>query len=239
MTPPVRTRVKICGLTNQADAEAAVDAGADLLGFIFYEKSPRAVNVRTVAAIVGAIKNAFRSPVDGSMARPADQNAGVTRPSPRCVGVFVNASLEQIVRTLNFCDLDLAQLHGEEPPELLAALPGRAYRALRPQSEGEAAQQAAAFGRFGPAYGPRLLVDAWHPSLRGGSGQTGDWALAAGLAAQYPLLLAGGLTPDNVAAAISQVHPWGVDVAGGVEAAPGRKDHARLRAFINAVRSNE
>lgn len=237
MTPPVRTRVKICGLTNQADAEAAVDAGADLLGFIFYEKSPRAVDIRTVAAIVGAIKNAFRSPVDGSMARPADQNASVTRPSPRCVGVFVNASLEQVVYTLNFCDLDLAQLHGEEPPELLAALTARAYKALRPRDAAEASQQAAAFGRFGPADGPRLLVDAWHPALRGGSGQTGDWTLAAALAAQQPLLLAGGLTPDNVTAAIRQVQPWGVDVASGVEAAPGRKDHAKLRAFLAAVKS--
>ena len=212
-------RIKICGLTNLADAVAAVEAGADMLGFIFYEKSPRAVDARTVAAMVGAIRH---SP----LAAPHP---------PLCIGVFVNAPLEQIVRTLNFCDLDLAQLHGEEPPELLAALAGRAYRAVRPRSEQEAAQQAAAFGRFGPAHGPRLLVDAWHPSLRGGSGQTGDWRLAAALAAQYPLLLAGGLTPDNVAAAIAQVQPWGVDVASGVEAAPGRKDHAKLRAFFQAV----
>ena len=245
MPPISRSRIKICGLTNLADAEAAVEAGADMLGFIFYEKSPRAVDARTVAAIVGAIRSS--SGFDTVAAQPtqptnvADLETSANRlpitgyRSPLLVGVFVNASLEQIVRTLNYCDLDLAQLHGEEPPELLAALQGRAYRAVRPRSEEEAAQQAAAFGRFGPAHGPRLLVDAWHPSLRGGSGQTGDWALAAGLAAHYPLLLAGGLTPDNVAAAINAVHPWGVDVAGGVEATTGRKDHAKLRAFINAV----
>ncbi|MER2599652.1 MAG: phosphoribosylanthranilate isomerase [Caldilineales bacterium] len=240
--------VKICGLTTLTDAEVAVEAGADLLGFIFYEKSPRAADARTVAAIVAALK-AGEQDAAGISAKSWPSATGLApeltsqdhRPpftghrSPLFVGVFVNASLEQIVRTLNYCDLDLAQLHGEEPPELLAALPGRAYRALRPRSDEEAAAQAASFGRFGPARGPRLLVDAWHPSLRGGSGQTGDWRLAATLAAHYPLLLAGGLTPDNVAAAITQVQPWGVDVAGGVEAAPGRKDHAKVRAFLAAV----
>lgn len=241
-SPPARPRVKICGLTTLTDAEAAAEAGADLLGFIFYEKSPRAVDARTVAAIVAALKASKPWAVSGtqveswpSATSPASKPARKEHHPPLFVGVFVNASLEQVVRTLNYCDLDLAQLHGEEPPELLAALPARAYKALRPRDAHEASQQAAAFGHFGPAHGPHLLVDAWHPGLRGGSGQTGDWRLAAALAAQYPLLLAGGLTPDNVAAAIAQVQPWGVDVASGVEAAPGRKDHAKLRAFFQAV----
>lgn len=219
--PPIyQTRVKICGLTNLDDALAAAEAGADLLGFIFYDKSPRYITPTEVRAIVTQL-------------RPADHRLPIAdHRSPLLVGVFVNPSLEQVVRTLDYCGLDLAQLHGEEAAELLAALPGRAFKALRPRDAAEAASQAAAFARFGPASGPDLLVDAYHPTLRGGAGQTGDWSLAASLAGRHRLLLAGGLTPDNVAQAIAQVHPWGVDVASGVEAAPGRKDHGRVRAFV-------
>ena len=219
--PTYQVRIKICGLTNFEDALAAAEAGADLLGFIFYEKSPRNVDARTVAAIVQALQ---------------DFSPATFHLSLRTVGVFVNPSLEQVVRTLDYCGLDLAQLHGEEAPELLAALPGRAFKVLRPRDAAEAASQADLFARFGPAGGPDLLVDAYHPVLRGGAGKTGDWQLAAGLASQHRLLLAGGLTPDNVAAAIAQVHPWGVDVASGVEATPGRKDHDRVRAFVAAAR---
>jgi phosphoribosylanthranilate isomerase len=225
--PINQVHIKICGLTNLGDALAAAEAGADLLGFIFYDKSPRHVDVRSAAAIIREL-------------RASDHRSPITdHRSPLLVGVFVNPSLEQVARTLDDCGLDLAQLHGEEAPELLAALPGRAFKALRPKDVVEAASQAELFAPFGPANGPDLLVDAYHPTLRGGAGQTGDWSLAAGLAGQHRLLLAGGLTPDNVAAAIAQVQPWGVDVASGVEATPGRKDLARVRAFIAAVRSGE
>ncbi len=139
---------------------------------------------------------------------------------------------------LNHCDLDLAQLHGEEDPELLALLAKRAFKALRPRSVVEAEADASRYARFGPGGGPDLLVDAYHPDARGGTGQAGDWNLAAGLARQHRLLLAGGLTPGNVAHAIRQVRPWGVDVASGVEAAPGRKDHDQVRAFIAAAKGS-
>ena len=109
---------------------------------------------------------------------------------------------------------------------------GRAYQALRPQLADEAETAAVLYGRLGPVDGPDLLIDAIDPALRGGSGVTGDWPLAASLARRYRLLLAGGLGPDNVAAAVRQVRPWGVDVASGVETGPGRKDHALLRAFV-------
>lgn len=220
-----QVRVKICGLTNLDDAVVAAEAGADLLGFIFYEKSPRYVTPTQVRDIVAHL-------------RPASPRAPFTdHRSPRLVGVFVNPSLEQVVGTMDYCGLDLAQLHGEETPELLAALSGRAFKALRPRDEAEATEEAERFARFGPADGPDLLVDAYHPALRGGVGQVGDWQLAAGLAGQHRLLLAGGLTPANVAQAIAQVHPWGVDVASGVEAAPGRKDHDRVHAFIAAAQA--
>lgn len=211
--------VKICGLTNLDDAEAAVEAGADLLGFILYEKSPRYVDPRTAASIVGALKSAAHA---------------ASHPLPLCVGVFVNPSMEQAVKVLNHCGLDLAQLHGEESPEFLAAsgIAGRSFKAVRPRSLDEAEMDAARFAALSPAAGPDLLVDAYHPALRGGAGEVGDWRLAAGLASRYRLLLAGGLTPSNVAEAVRQVRPWGVDVASGVESAPGRKDHAALRAFI-------
>lgn len=217
-------RVKICGLTNLEDAQVAMEAGADLLGFIFYEKSPRYVDPRTVVSIVGALKSAPLSTLHSP---------------PLFVGVFVNPSLEQVTQMLNHCDLDLAQLHGEEDPQLLALLAKRAFKALRPRSVVEAEADASRYARFGPGGGPDLLVDAYHPDSRGGTGQAGDWNLAAGLARQYRLLLAGGLTPGNVAHAVRQVRPWGVDVASGVEAAPGRKDHTQVRTFIAAAKGSD
>ncbi|MCS6843510.1 MAG: phosphoribosylanthranilate isomerase [Caldilineales bacterium] len=231
-------RVKICGLTNLEDALAAAEAGADLLGFIFYERSPRYVPPAQVAAIVAALRARLDRPsVSASLfPLPDDRSPFTVHRLPTFVGVFVNPTLEQVLNTLDACGLDLAQLHGEEPPELLAALAGRAYKALRPATPDEGEVTAPRYAALGPAEGPDLLVDAYHPTLRGGTGQVGDWALASGLARRHRLLLAGGLTPENVAAAIAQVRPWGVDVAGGVEAAAGRKDHDRLRAFVAAAR---
>ena len=225
-------QVKICGLTNLADAQAAVDAGATLLGFIFYEESPRFVTIATVADIVAKLRGP--SPNHQSPIHSATHRDLVTR-SPLLVGVFVNPSLEQVGTTMDTCALDLAQLHGEESPELLALLHRRGYKALRPRTQAEAESQAKRYVKYGPGCGPQLLVDAYHPAARGGTGQMGDWTLAARLARSYRLLLAGGLTPANVAAAVAQVHPWGVDVSSGVEAAPGRKDHAAIHAFVAAA----
>lgn len=219
-----RVLVKICGLTNAADAQYAAALGADLLGFIFYEKSPRYVAPNTVASIVSSLKSST-----SSLPPP---------PSPLFVGVFVNPTFEEVTRTLDACGLDLAQLHGEEDPEMLARLAGRGFKALRPRTAEEAETLAARYGSLGPAGGPDLLVDAYHPDVRGGTGQAGDWNLAAGLAQRHRLLLAGGLTPANATAAIQQVRPWGVDVASGVESAPGRKDHDKMQAFVTAVKNS-
>lgn len=221
--PAGRVQVKICGLTNLEDAQVAAEAGADLLGFIFYQKSPRYVDPEAVARIVSMIRNSSR--VDYLISGP-----------PRFVGVFVNAAPDEIAATLDRCGLDLAQLHGEEDPASLAALAGRAFKAVRPRTVAEAEDAARRYAPVSQQAGPDILLDAYHPALRGGTGEIGDWSLAAGLASRYRVLLAGGLTPDNVAAAIRQVAPWGVDVASGVEAAPGRKDHGRVREFIKAAR---
>ncbi len=206
------TMVKICGLTNLEDALAAADAGADFLGFIFYARSPRFIQPAQAAALIAQLRQRG--------------HAALT------VGLFVDAPLHEIQETLRSCRLDLVQLHGGEPPHWLEVLQPRAFKALRPTSLDEAAAEAEWYADLGPADGPQLLLDAYHPQLHGGSGQVGDWAIAAALAPRYRILLAGGLTPDNVQQAVRQVRPWGVDVSSGVEAAPGQKDHAKVGRFV-------
>ena len=208
------TIVKICGITNLDDALCAVEAGADMLGFIFYPKSPRYVRLEAAAEIARAVRQTTE---------PGE------RPRVILVGVFVNESPDHVLRVLDDAGLDVAQLSGRESPEELAAMRGRAYKAIRGWDEASPA-----FAQATHATGliPELLLDASHATLYGGSGQRADESLALRLARHYRLMLAGGLTPDNVADAIRVVRPWGVDVASGVEAAPGKKDHARLRSFV-------
>jgi phosphoribosylanthranilate isomerase len=229
-----RTVVKICGLTNLDDARVAVAAGADLLGFIFYAKSPRYVAPETVAEIVRALREDKKNKsISQSPNLPISQ-------SPQFVGVFVNASVAEIQAVVAQVGLDFVQLHGNETAEWFAPLAGRAYKAVRP-ADAEAAQtQAAHFAPLSCVAGPALLIDAYDPKAYGGTGKQTDWHVAAQLARQHPrLLLAGGLTPENVAAAIDIVRPWGVDVASGVEAEPGRKDHEKVRRFVAEVRSKQ
>lgn len=214
------TIIKICGITNLDDAQAAVDAGADLLGFIFHAKSPRYVEPDTVRQIVTALA----------------RDAAKRRSRPRTVGVFVNTPLEQMQAVLEQTGLDYAQLHGDESPDDLARLHGRGYKAIRPISLDAALAQAPDFIGLPQAALPQLFVDAYSAQAYGGTGHRANWEIAAALAARYPrLMLAGGLNPETVALALAAVHPWGVDVSSGVEATPGRKDHAKVRAFIDAV----
>ncbi|MBK8050925.1 MAG: phosphoribosylanthranilate isomerase [Anaerolineales bacterium] len=212
-------RIKICGITNLSDALTASAAGADYLGFILHPKSPRYI-----------APEAIRTVTDGVRARlPASMR-------PRLVGVFVNTGTEQVIETVAACGLDLAQLHGDESPEEVVALAGRGYKALRPQTLDQALAGAEAYWRYGVPDGPRLLVDAYHPESYGGTGMQGDWAIAETLAQRYPgLLLAGGLTPASVGGAVAAVRPWGVDVSSGVEVKPGKKDHAKIRTFVEAA----
>ncbi len=225
-----RTRVKICGITNVQDALAAVEAGADYLGFIFYPKSPRYVTPTQARAIVEALR-AERGADPG-------QKGNTKYQGPKLVGVFVNVPLDQVLAVLEATQLDYAQLHGEEPPTVLEALAGRGYKAIRPTSLQEALELAHRYGPLGSPDGPQLLLDAHVPNAYGGTGHPVDWEIAAAVAARCPrLLLAGGLTPANVAQAVRTVRPWGVDVSSGVERAPGQKDPAAIQAFVAQART--
>ena len=201
------TKIKICGIKTVTDALAAMDAGADMIGFNFYPKSPRYIDVGTCRDIMSVMR----------------RYGHITY-----VGVFVNSSVEEIRATIETCGLSLAQLHGDETPEMLSALDGKAFKAFRGVP--------ANVNGFARSKSPALLVDAAVKGVYGGSGVIADWSAAAELAKKYPLLLAGGLTPENVAKAVRQVRPWGVDVASGVESTPGEKDARKMSAFVKAVK---
>lgn len=205
------TKIKICGIKTVRDALAAIEAGADYLGFNFYPKSSRFIERQACAEITSVLKREY--------------------PQVRLVGVFVNSSVEEVKDTLQICSLDLAQLHGDETPEMLTAFNGKAFKAFRGIPEN--------VDGFVRNDAPVFLLDASVKGVYGGSGVTADWDGAAELAKTYPLLLAGGLTPENVAEAVSRVKPWGVDVASGVESAPGEKDAGKLVEFVKAVRVGE
>lgn len=199
-------RVKVCGVTRVDDALASVDAGADAIGLNFWEPSPRHVAPRAARAIADAVRG-----------------------RTLIVGVFVDATLDEIRRVRDEVGLECVQLHGDEPPELLAQLLPHAYKALR-------AGDASVIDRVRAYPGEHVLLDASVPGMPGGTGRTFDWALARGVARERKLTLAGGLLPENVAAAVALVQPYCVDVASGVEVSPGRKDLARMRAFVAAAR---
>jgi phosphoribosylanthranilate isomerase len=215
--------IKICGIKTLEIALASVEAGADMLGFNFYLPSSRYITPEDCAEIVTGLKTQV-----SSRKRQAT--------SFLMVGVFVNEKPQRVREIMETCNLDLAQLAGDEPPKDLASLDGKAFKAVRPNSLAEADDL---LEKFGLGQAPALLVDAYVKGAYGGSGEAGDWALARQLAKQAPILLAGGLNPENVAAAVTAVDPWGVDVASGVESSPGVKDPAKISAFISAARSAE
>jgi phosphoribosylanthranilate isomerase len=208
------TVVKICGVRTLEDAVAAVDAGADMLGLNFYAPSPRYIAADACATLVAELR-AARSCM------------------PKLVGVFVNERPDEILRILDTCQLDYAQLSGDEPEANLEMLNGRAFKAVRAGNLAIARRLAQCYGTTGA---PALLVDASSKGLYGGSGAVADWGVAAALAETMPLVLAGGLNPENVADAVHAVHPWGVDVASGVESAPGVKDAAKMKLFVERAK---
>lgn len=204
-----RIEVKICGLTNLEDARAALDLGADYLGFVLFPRSPRYVTVSALAAILDKLPG-----------------------SVRAVGVFVNESRSVVESVVATCGLCAAQLHGDEPPGDFRDMPTPIWRAVWRRD-----------GKWTPAPADwranRYVVDAAPQGVYGGGGVSADWKRAATLAKQHRILLAGGLTPDNVAKAIKVVKPSGVDVVSGVEAKPGKKNLKKVEAFIREAKSNE
>lgn len=200
-----RTRIKICGLTRQIDIDTAIAAGADALGFVLWKGSRRAVTAEQLAVLASALP------------------PFVTR-----VGLFVNASVQQVEQCLPW--LDVLQFHGDESPLDCAAFGVPWFKALRMKDGIDLAYEAERY-----AHAHAVLLDAWVPDQPGGTGQCFDWQrIPATLASS--VILAGGLTADNVGAAIRQVAPYAVDVSGGVESGPGIKSIAAIQAFANAVR---
>ncbi|MBP3060744.1 phosphoribosylanthranilate isomerase [Ectopseudomonas chengduensis] len=200
-------RSKICGITRIEDALAAVEAGADAIGLVFYGKSPRAVSIEQAAAILQALP-----------------------PFVTSVGLFVDMPRDQLQQLLQRLPLDLLQFHGDESPADCEGH-GRPYiKALRVRP-GE--DVAAAMAPYAGARG--ILLDTFVEGVPGGTGASFDWSLVPENAAK-PIILAGGLDAGNVATAIRQVRPYAVDVSGGVEASKGIKDAGKIRAFVRAVR---
>jgi phosphoribosylanthranilate isomerase len=203
-------KVKICGITNAEDALAAVEAGADALGFVCYQKSPRYVGPEVIKRIVASLP-----------------------PFVLPVGVFVNEEIKTVRDLMDSCGLALAQLHGDEPASYCEALGRPVLRGLRLRDRGTLLRMAEYRGRAGVR---AFVVDAFSGEAYGGTGKVADWSLAAEAARAAPILLAGGLTSENVGEAIRTVRPYGVDVSSGVEISPGKKDHDKVRAFIQAAR---
>jgi phosphoribosylanthranilate isomerase len=203
-------KVKICGITNLPDGLAAAEAGADALGFVFYDQSPRYISIAAAASLVRQLP-----------------------PFVMKAGVFVNAPDDLVLRASRECGLNLLQFHGDEPSDYCVQFGLMSMKAFR-------IRDAASLQALRNYPTDAWLLDAYSPGKLGGTGDTFNWDLA--LEARNwgrPIFLAGGLTPENVAEAVRRAQPYGVDVSSGVEATPGRKDHAKVRAFIQAAKSVE
>ena len=219
------TQVKICGITNLDDARAAAEAGADMLGFVFFPRSSRYIDPERAGEIVAALERLGNAPI--------------------CAGVFVDELPKRVRAIAATAHLDMVQLHGNESPAMVRELGVcypelqsiAVYKALRPQNGTEAQAQVAEYRAAANGNIPAFIVDAFDAQRFGGTGSRADWDVAACIAREFPILLAGGLNADNVAEAIRAVRPWGVDVSSGVERVPGLKDHDHVRRFIHKAKS--
>ena len=207
----MRTRAKICGITRVEDVHAVVNAGADAIGFVFYPPSPRAVTAEQAAQLVQAIA-----------------------PYVQVVGLFVNHSANEIQDILQTVHLDIVQFHGDETPEqcqTIAQQVGRRwYKAIQVKPDLDVVVE---IQRYQDAGASAVLLDAWHPDLKGGTGHRFDWETFPKL--DIPLILAGGLNPDNIEQAILTTQAYAVDVSGGVESAKGIKDQQLIERFMQGV----
>jgi phosphoribosylanthranilate isomerase len=202
-----QVKVKVCGMTNLKDAMVAVEEGADAVGFIFYKKSPRSVTMKTVREIILELP-----------------------PFVDTVGVFVDETAEQINKIADSCNLDIIQLHGDESPTFCKRIRRRVIKAFRVKDM-QSVKKLSSFQVSG------FLLDTFSKDLHGGTGKVFDWNLALPAKKFGPVIMAGGLTPNNVQQAIRQVRPYGVDVCSGVESAPGIKDHKKIKAFLKNAKA--
>ncbi|MDF1513613.1 MAG: phosphoribosylanthranilate isomerase [Anaerolineae bacterium] len=220
------TKVKICGITSMTDASDAAHAGADYLGFIFYPGSPRYIAPADARDIVWHVRNHFNE-------------GGV-----QFVGVFVDAPVEKMLSIRQELGLSLIQCHGHETPDMVNQLQSGAFKAIQSQDLTDSLMQVDLYAKniSHEDTAPQLLLDAFHPSKKGGTGLLADMEIAQALSLRCRLLLAGGLNPGNVYEIIRRVKPWGVDVSSGVEmnhgekVLKGRKDPNKIRAFIQEVK---
>jgi phosphoribosylanthranilate isomerase len=204
----VRTRIKICGITRPEDARMAAESGADAIGLVFYAPSPRCISPEQARAIIAAVP-----------------------PFVTVVGLFVDPAPDEVKSVLRLCSLGLLQFHGDEAPDFCRGFGLPYIKAARVRADADLVQY---LSRYHTAQG--WLLDAYHEQLYGGTGEAFDWKLIPRDPAR-PLILSGGLTPDNVGSAVRQVRPWAVDVSSGVEAARGVKDAAKIAAFIAGVKN--
>jgi phosphoribosylanthranilate isomerase len=201
------TRVKICGITRIEDAVVAADLGAFAVGFVFWPQSPRCVDAEAARAIADSLPDEVLK-----------------------VGVFVDQPIEDIQRIVTGAGLNVVQLHGSETAAVIRAMPRPVFKAVAVDETFDVTRLRAL------PEDVTVLLDAHDPVRRGGTGRTIDWSLAADAAARRPVILSGGITPENIRPAIDAVRPFAVDVSSGVEASPGVKDHNRLRALFDAIR---
>lgn len=202
------TKIKICGITRIEDALAAAEYGADAIGFVFYRKSPRYVEPEIVAGIINELPP-FITPV----------------------GLFVNESEGKVWDTLNVTGINVAQFHGEESPEYVSSFDMRTIKAIHVKNE-ESLDLALEYKNSS------ILLDAWSPDAFGGTGKKFEWNMLRKISLKNKFILAGGLTPENVAYAANLIKPYAVDVSSGVEISKGIKDHEKIKAFIDAVKEN-
>lgn len=211
-------KIKICGIRTFEDAMLMVESGVDILGFNFYPQSPRYISPGNCMRLVVHLETALR-----------EEMSRITM-----MGVFVNSERDNMHAIFRDCHLDMIQLSGDEQPEVLELLGERSFKVLRPTTYAEFSEAVERYPRRTMA--PAWMIDTYRPGEYGGTGQTADWDLLRQIAQTAPILVAGGLNAANVGEAIRRINPWGVDVASGVESAPGVKDPQKVRAFVQAVR---
>ena len=210
----MRTRAKICGITRVQDIKAVVDAGADAIGFVFFPPSPRSVNKAEAIALVQAVPTYVQ-----------------------VVGLFVNATADEIAEILKDVHLDILQFHGDESPEQCQQIANhvrrRWYKAIQVKPDVTSAEMIETIHQYQQVGASAMLLDAWHPELKGGTGHRFDWTQFPKL--DIPLILAGGLKPENIEDAITTTGAYAVDVSGGVESAKGIKDQQLIERFMQGV----